>query len=50
MKLELHEEITEAIERKQYTVVDFKNTFDTIDHNLLLSKLQDYGIRAIVYN
>lgn len=48
---DLNKEITAAIERKQYTVglfTDLRKAFDTKNHSLLLSKLQDCGIRKPV--
>uniref|UniRef100_A0A8C6MEW6 Reverse transcriptase domain-containing protein n=1 Tax=Nothobranchius furzeri TaxID=105023 RepID=A0A8C6MEW6_NOTFU len=51
--LELNEELSSAIEKKQYTVglfIDLKKAFDTIDHSILLSKLRDYGIRGIAHD
>ena len=48
--LELVEEITTAIDDFKSTVGVFivlKKAFDTVDHNILVKKLEYYGIRGI---
>uniref|UniRef100_A0A3P9N665 Reverse transcriptase domain-containing protein n=1 Tax=Poecilia reticulata TaxID=8081 RepID=A0A3P9N665_POERE len=47
--MDLIEQITEAVDQKQYCVsvfVDLKKAFDTINHTILLEKLNRYGIRG----
>ena len=48
--LELVEEITTAIDDCKSTVgvfTDLKKAFDTVDHNILVKKLEYYAIRGI---
>ena len=50
--INLIDNIESAIDNKQFVCgifIDLQKAYDTVDHNVLLEKIQHYGIRGIAY-
>ena len=51
--MQLVDKVNKAVEKNETTIgvyLDLSKAFDTIDHNILLYKLEHYGFRGVVFD
>ena len=51
--IQITEKIRQALDKNEYacgTFIDLQKAFDTVNHEILLKKLEHYGIRGIPNN